>query len=248
MASQPHVKSNSIQLSAQYGTNSIPFVLVRRKRRTLSIEVTPGGVVRVVAPPDLPESEVVARVARRGAWVTRQLREVAKLPPPLPARRFVSGESWRYLGRQYRLRVLPGEVAGVRVTRGELLLSVRDAEQAERVLTGWLRERAEAVLVERVAACLEHASAFGLRHSGEFTLRRMQTRWGSLSRGGRLTLNPLLVHAPKECVDYVILHELCHLREFNHSGAFYALLSRVLPDWKRRRERLNRLVELPVYN
>lgn len=124
---------------------------------------------------------------------------------------------------------------GVRVARGELLLTVR----AERVLTAWLRERAEVMLTERVSVCLEHASAFGLRHGGEFTLRRMHTRWGSLSRSGRLTLNPLLIHAPKECMDYVILHELCHLREFNHSGAFYTLLSRVLPDRKKCRERLN---------
>lgn len=232
---------------AHYGQTPIRFTLLRRNRRTLGIEVTPAGVVRVVAPPDLPEADIVMRVARHGAWITRQLREVAKLPPPLPARQFVSGESWRYLGRQYRLRVRVGEGVGVRVTRGELLLTVRDAGQAERVLTDWFRERAQLVLAERVSVCLEHAAAFGLRHGGEFTLRRMHTRWGSLSRGGRLTLNPLLVHAPKECVDYVILHELCHLREFNHSAAFYALLSRVLPDWKRRRERLNRLVELPAY-
>lgn len=79
-------------------------------------------------------------------------------------------------GRQYRLRVLPGEDVGVRVARGELLLTVRDAGRAERVLTAWLRDWAEVMLTERVSVCLEHASAFGLRHGGEFTLRRMHTR------------------------------------------------------------------------
>ena len=184
-------------------------------------------------------------MVKRGAWIQRQLREVARLPPPLPPLRYVSGEGWRYLGRQYRLRVVPGETEGVRLSRGELWLTVRSPERAGRVLTRWLRSRAEVIFAERMAHCLEHAAAYGLHHSSEFRLRAMRTRWGSLTAQGRLTLNPVLVHAPTECIDFVILHELCHLREFNHSRAYYALLSRVLPDWKRRRERLNRLVELP---
>ncbi|GAA4012014.1 hypothetical protein GCM10022631_24930 [Deinococcus rubellus] len=78
-----------------------------------------------------------------------------------------------------------------------------------------------------------------------FRLRRMATRWGSCTHAGQLTFNPLLVQAPKECIDYVLLHELCHVKEFSHARAYYALLGRVLPDWKVRRARLNRLVALP---
>ncbi|MFC6592077.1 M48 family metallopeptidase [Deinococcus lacus] len=234
------------ELTAPYGQTSIPFTLTRKPRKTLGIRVTAAGAVAVSAPLGLPEAEVIRLVVKRGAWIERQRREVAKLPPPLPPRRFISGEGWRYLGRQYRLRVVVGDVEGVRLSRGELWLTVREPARAERVLTRWLRARAEAVFAERMQHCLEHAAAFGLVHSGEFRLRAMRTRWGSLSRSGQMTLNLHLIHAPSECIDFVILHELCHLREFNHSRAYYALLGRVLPDWKRRRERLNRLVELPT--
>lgn len=230
---------------AEYGTTRIPFILKRTTRKTLSIEVKPSGIVQVTAPLDAAEHEIRLKVEKRGSWILRQQRELAKLPPPLPQRQYLSGESWRYLGRQHRLRTLSGNTEGVRVLQGELLVTATTAERVQRVLDRWLRARAQAILAERMAACLEHASHFGLHHSGEFTLRQMKTRWGSCTRAGRLTLNPKLIEAPKDCIDYVILHELCHLKEFSHSVAYYQLLRRVLPDWKRRRERLNRLVELP---
>lgn len=230
---------------AEYGTTRIPFALKRTGRKTLSIEVRPDGSVQVVAPRNAPEHEIRWKVEKRGAWILRQQRELSRLPPPLPPRQYVSGESWRYLGRQHRLRVVDGVPEGVRVTRGELLVTARTPERTEKVLHGWLRQRAQVILAGRMAVCLERASHFGIRHSGAFTLRQMRTRWGSCTRSGRLSLNPWLVQAPTECIDYVILHELCHLQEFSHAAAYYRLLGRVLPDWKRRRERLNRLVELP---
>ncbi|MEF2279913.1 SprT family zinc-dependent metalloprotease [Deinococcus sp. YIM 134068] len=229
---------------AEYGTTRIPYRVVRRKRGTLSIEVLPDGTVRAVAPLDTPEHEIRRRLEGRGAWILRQQRELAALPPPLPARRYVSGETHRYLGRQHRLRVLTGEGEGVRVTRGELLVTVRAPGRAEQVLNAWLRAQAGAVLSERMTRCLEQAAPFGIRHDGTFHLRAMRTRWGSCTRAGRLTFNPLLVQAPRDCIDYVLLHELCHTAEFGHSAAYYALLGRLLPDWKARRARLNRLVEL----
>ena len=72
----------------------------------------------------------------------------------------------------------------------------------------------------------------------------MQTQWGNCSPGGTITLNPHLVKAPRDCIDYVILHELCHLQEHNHGPAFWVLLERVMPDWERHKARLNDMAEL----
>ncbi|WP_230287370.1 SprT family zinc-dependent metalloprotease [Deinococcus sp. 12RED42] len=229
---------------AQYGTTPLPYRVERRSRATLSIEVKADGSVLAVAPLDAPEDEIRRRVEKRGAWILRQQRELAVLPPPLPVRRYVSGESHRYLGRQHRLRVVIGETEGVRVTRGELIATVRHPERAEGVVTRWFRQRATAVLTERMQVCLERVAPAGIQHDGTFQLRRMTTRWGSCTRQGRLTFNPLLVQAPKDCIDYVLIHELCHTREFGHSRNYYALLGRILPRWKQVRERLNRVVEL----
>ncbi|WP_119674414.1 M48 family metallopeptidase [Deinococcus sp. RM] len=229
---------------AQYGTTALPYRVERRPRATLSIEVKADGSVLAVAPLDAPDDDIRKRIEKRGAWILRQQRELAVLPPPLPARRYVSGESHRYLGRQHRLRVVTGEQEGVRVTRGELIVTVRHPERAEAVVTRWYRQRAAAVLTERMQVCLDRVAPFGIQHDGTFQLRRMATRWGSCTRQGRLTFNPLLIRAPKECIDYVLIHELCHTREFGHSHSYYALLGRVLPAWKQVRARLNRVVEL----
>lgn len=233
------------QRVAEYGTTRIPYTLRRSERRTLKIEVKADGTVLTTAPLDTPEQEIRWKVEQRAGWILMQQRELAKLPPPLPVRRFVSGESWRYLGRQHRLRVLTGEPEGVRVARGEMWVTVRSCDRTQAVLERWLRLQAQCVLAERMAVCLERASHFGVEHSGEFRLRQMRTRWGSCTRSGHLTFNPRLVQAPKDCIDYVILHELCHLTEFSHAAPYYRLLNRVLPDWKQCRARLNRLVELP---
>lgn len=125
-------------------------------------------------------------------------------------------------------------------------MSVRESGRTERVLKAWLRARAEAVLSERMTHCLEHAARFGIHHDGAFRVRGMRTRWGSCTRNGQLTFNPLLIQAPKDCIDYVLLHELCHTVAFNHSPHFYALLQRVVPEWLKYRRKLNLIVEIPA--
>lgn len=103
----------------------------------------------------------------------------------------------------------------------------------------WFAERARRNLSERFEHCAELVRSFGIR-SGQFSLRRMQRRWGSSSAKGRVLLNPALVKAPVDCIDYVISHELCHLRRHDHGVEFYRLVARVVPDWKRRKARLER--------
>ncbi len=110
--------------------------------------------------------------------------------------------------------------------------------QPQGLLRGWYRERAERVFHERLEICRKQVAAFGIDHPGGFTLRRMRKRWGSCSRDGRILLNTQLVGAPKTCIDYVIVHELCHVVHHNHSPAFYTLLSACMPDWRERQRLL----------
>ena len=228
--------------TATYGTQTLNFGLERRSRKTLAIEVHPDGSVRVKAPLRLPLNRIVNRVEQRGAWIVKQQRRFADLPPAPPARQFVSGESYRYLGRQYRLKVTQAQPEGTRLYQGRLEVSVSQSPTPERVqalLRAWYRERAEHVFRERLAVCRRHVAAFGIDHSGDVTLRRMTKRWGSCSRDGRILLNTQLVGAPKSCIDYVIVHELCHMVHHNHSKAFYDLLGRCLPDWRERQAHLH---------
>lgn len=226
----------------RYGSRTIHFRLERRRVKSLAIRVQPAGLVEVIAPVDAEEGEICRRVARRGRWVLKQQRAFASLlalPSPAPHR---SGESLRYLGRQYRLRVRHGEAQRVNLTRGSLEVTVTAGAPARDALTvveTWFSERAREKLADRFRRCAELVRPFGIRAEG-FWIRHMPRRWGSCSSRGRVLLNPALVKAPTDCIDYVIVHELCHLEHHDHGAEFYRLLSRILPDWKRRKGRLER--------
>ena len=170
-----------------YGTQTLSCKLERRKRKTLAIEVHPDQSVQVKAPLRLPISRILERVEQRGAWIVKQQRRFAELPPPQPEREFVSGESYRYLGRQHRLKVVQGEQEGVRLYQGRLEVSVTDPHdraRVQRLLRTWYRERAEQVFGERFELCRKQVAAFGINHPGGFTLRRMKKCWGSLVATG----------------------------------------------------------------
>ncbi len=229
----------------QYGTTTIRYRLEHRERRTLGIEVHPDGQVIVLAPEHAVLEMVQARVLKRAGWILRRQREFASYPPPQPERRFVPGETHRYLGKQYRLSVTLDKPEGVKLARGFLNVTTPDSARVSVLLERWFRTRAEAVFAERVAVCLERVSGFGILHSGEFKLKRMAKRWGSCTPGGTIYLNPLLIGAPKECIDYVITHELVHTVHLHHQREFYALLSRCFPNWRTVRGKLNSIVELP---
>jgi predicted metal-dependent hydrolase len=150
----------------------------------------------------------------------------------------MSGESHRYLGRQYRLKVVSAGEAGVRLSRGEILVSLSGSATPERIkaqLDGWYLARAREIFGAVVEAGLVR---FRTISRPRLIIRAMQSRWGSLSPAGSMTLNVRLVQAPRGCIEYVVAHELCHAVHRDHDIRFFGLLEAVMPDWKRRKERL----------
>ncbi|MHB1037220.1 MAG: M48 family metallopeptidase [Pirellulales bacterium] len=113
-----------------------------------------------------------------------------------------------------------------------------DRDRVRALVDRWYREHAEQALGRRLRACIEQCPSLKLGHEPCVRIRRMTHRWGSCTKAGNVLLNVDLVKAPVHCVDYVIVHELCHLKIHNHSAAFYRLLSACLPDWERRKRRL----------
>jgi len=225
----------------EYGTTTIRYELVYGERKTLGIDVTPEQRVVVKAPAGTPLAEIERRLRKRAPWILRQQREFEGYPPTLPPRRYVSGESHRYLGKQYRLKVVEAKKELVKLTRGRFLVQVRDkgdSSRVKRLLESWYRRQAQRVYQERLELCYPRVKRYGIPYP-ELTIKRMEQRWGSCTPEGRITLNLKLIQVPKPYIDYVILHELCHMKEHHHGAAFYALLGKVLPDWGERREGLN---------
>lgn len=230
-------------LAIRYGETDIGYTVVTRPGKTISITVYPDRSVAVRAPEQASAFAVKTHVLRRARWILRQQADLARFEPRPTPRQYVSGESYRYLGRQHLLRVVPGDVGGVRLARPRLEISVRgqiSPVTVRRLLTKWYRERALAVFGERWQTCLAKIQRHGVPTAG-FQLLSMKRRWGSCTASRKVLLNPELVKAPTECIDYVMLHELCHLRFPAHDWRFYRLLGRVCPDWPRLKSRLNRV-------
>ncbi len=155
----------------------------------------------------------------------------------------MSGETHLYLGRQYRLRVAKGVENDTNLKNGRFLIATTDPvkqEGARRLIEEWYRQKAKAKFHERLMEMVRRISV-GEVVKPSIRVRKMKTRWGSLSRNNVLTLNTDLIRAPRECIDYVITHELCHMGHRNHGREFYRLLGKIMPDWERRKARLERI-------
>ena len=228
-----------------YGEREIQYAVVRRPRKTLEIAVEPDTSVLVTAPLDATLDAIEAKLRKRAAWVTRQQRYFSQFLPRTPERQFLAGETHLYLGRQYRLKVVPHVQQGVKLIRGYIVVQSHRPSQTEVVrdlVQAWYRERAYLRLPERIELCLERfPNPEAFRPKG-LIIRQTKQRWGSLSPAGRLLLNRRLVQAPVDAIDYVITHELCHMTEPHHGATFFELLGKVMPDWERRKQRLERVM------
>lgn len=226
-----------------YGTTAIHYDVIYRPRKTLAIHVHPDRRVIVEAPETSTLEQIEQKVRQRAAWILKQQRAFEQHVIPSLPREYVSGETHRYLGRQYRLRVEQSATRreSARLSRGRILIYVREMGQPERVqrlLEGWYRKQARRVFQERLDLWYPRLARYGIARPA-ISVRKMTSQWGSCTAAGKISLNLTLIQMPVECIEYVIVHELCHLKEHNHSPAFYALLDRVMPDWRERKGKLN---------
>ena len=240
----PQQNGHPRQLAIQYGRKKIEFQLVYSSRKSLAIDVHPDLSVVVTAPKDADDAAVEKKMHKRAAWIVQQQRFFENYLPSIPPRRYVGGESHHYLGRQYRLRIHEGDEEAVKMARGQINVFLTDPSKKNHIRTltvGWFRQRAEIVFRELFNEMVAKSERHNIS-ADRFEIRRMKNRWGSCTNEGRILLNPDLIIAPKMCIEYVIVHELCHLNEHNHGPAFYRLLDAVMPDWEKRRKRLNESV------
>ncbi|MBY5337331.1 M48 family metallopeptidase [Rhizobium leguminosarum] len=231
--------------SVTYGIRLLEFTVRRRERKTLEIAVEPDASVVVTAPIGATVEAIEAKVHKRAAWILKQQRYFSQFLPRTLEKRFVSGETHLYLGRQYRLRVSSGLKDQVSLKRGFIEVSStrpNNRDFTKGLIDAWYLHRAHVKYRERLEASLERfAVPENFRPTG-LIIRQLEMRWGSMSPAKRLMLNKRLIHAPVDAIDYVITHELCHIPEPNHGAAFYALLDRVMPDWSKRKDRLEEIM------
>lgn len=231
------------KLSFIYGEERIEYELLKGlfSTRKVIIKVYPDCRVAVTVPENTDKSDVLSAVKKKGRWIYEQLREFRKQQEHVKPRQYISGESHYYLGKQYLLKIEEHleAIQVVKMTRGRLNVSLRKKtpEKVRALLAEWYKARAKEIFAKRLTVMLEKALWVSERPA--IRVLTMKTQWGSCSPRGLITLNPHLVKAPRECIDYVILHELCHIAEHNHSDRFYRLIGQVMPNWEKVKERLD---------
>lgn len=232
----------------QYGSHDIEYTLRFAERRTLAIRVHPDARVEVTAPHEATMEKIERVLRSKARWILRQQQAFLSFHPLTPPRLFIAGETHLYLGRQYKLKILPTSTeqpfGRIRAYGGLLEVFSDDKTPAviEAILDGWYRARAAEWFAKLIPICQAKFPA-PYRAALEpcaLQIRTMEKRWGSCTAKGKLLLNPELVKAPKGCIEYVVLHELCHRIHHDHTRAFYELLAQVLPDWAKWKDRLER--------
>lgn len=227
--------------SLRHAGRTIDYELTHRPRvrRNVHLELGEGGGLRVVAPRRASRRDIHRMLQDNVSWVARFLDSARARQSELPTFRYVEGEEHLVLGQRYPLEISihEGRRRHVDWVDGRIRMRVPAPAEAGRIrdqLLAWYRERALAHFGRRLAAICEAAEWTNGRPP-ELRLRRMRSSWGTCSAAGVITLNPLLLRAPPHCVDYVIAHEVCHLREHNHGPRFYELQRRLYPDWREAR-------------
>ncbi|MGK0498989.1 MAG: putative metal-dependent hydrolase [Oceanicoccus sp.] len=213
------------------------YVVKRQCRKTIALHVLADGTVEVRAPKWVSKYELADFVEQRSEWVIEQRREALAKLALQPV--FTHGQYHLFLGEQYPLNISPGGRRQVSCEHGVLNVTVADpsnSSQIEAVLDKWYRQQAQQWFEQRLFACYE---AFPGWFQDKYpmpslTVRKMRRRWGSCSSQAEITLNLALIKMPVDCIDYVMVHELCHLEIFHHGKPFYQLLARVIPDWQQR--------------
>ena len=202
--------------------------LVRSKRKTLALIVETDGTLTVRAPLRMKEADIQRFLTEKQDWIKRKQSQVSKVA--LPSRQYMDGETFLYLGKEIPLRIVPDRKPAL-VMDTVFKLTKSAQPQAESVFIAWYKAQARSILPERVS----HFSRNYSFAPAKLRISSARTRWGSCSAKGTLSFTWRLMMAPLDVIDYVVVHELCHLKELNHSRAFWMQVESILPDYKARR-------------
>ncbi len=230
-----------MKTAIQFGSRTIDFRLEYSDRRTLGITVTPEMEVLVKAPLDTPMEIVKEKIRKKAPWILKQQSFFLSFQPKTPQRKYVSGETHLYLGRQYRLKIQIGIVESVKLKGKFIEVTVNEKSRVKRILNDWYLELAR-IKFHLIAAPLINKFTKYKVEPTSIVLRNMPTRWGSCTPKGKIILNPELIKAPKGCIEYVIIHELCHLVHHNHTQRFIDLQTMEMKDWEKWKMKLETLL------
>jgi len=229
-----------------YGDKTYEYSVqvLQSRKKSISIHVLPDASVEVKVPAHITKQKIIETMSKRARWIVTNVEKIQQHRSQVLPREYISGETHYYMGRRYVLKVVQSDVEQVKLSRGRFAVQCKEvsSSKVKALLEGWYKEHAHQVFERRLNARVSEME--WLDKAPPMTVRLMKKQWGSCSPKGRISLNWNLVKAPMDCIDYVITHELCHLKEHNHSKKFYALMDKLYPDWKPVKAKLDGMAEM----
>lgn len=233
----------------QYGKKKISYSLRYSKRKSVGISVLPSKEIEIIAPEGTTLTQVERVIDRKAKWILKQIDDLDKYQPVKKTKKYASGQTLRLLGRDYMIKVVQVrefEEEEIIKDHRSIKVYIRDRGQAERIsllVEDWYRNEAMVYLAQKFEECYSKIQKYGIPRP-HYYLRYMQQRWGSCTPSGTIYLNPDIIQLPSHCIEYVIMHELCHLKHNDHSKEFYYFLDTLMPDWQVRSKALDSFFEL----
>ncbi len=225
----------------QFGSKIIDFRLEYSDRKSLGITVTPEMEVLVKAPTDTTMEKVKEKIRKKAPWILKQQSFFLSFQPKTTLRKFINGETHLYLGRQYRLQITIAKEESVKLKGKFIEVTASEKSRTKDLLNDWYLKHAQTKFHVIAAPLIDKFKKHKVEPSS-IVLRNMQTRWGSCTPKGKIILNPELIKAPKGCIEYVIIHELCHLIHHDHTQKFLDLQTKEMKDWEKWKMKLEKLL------
>ena len=224
----------------EYGKEVIEFELLQEDRKTLSIEVLPTTKIKVKAPESKNKQDIIKKVQNKAKWITKQKRYFVDNYKKPDEKKYVSGECFRYLGKQYRLKVIKSDIDSVKLKNGYLIVEY-NLKTPEKLINKWYKDKALSTYEKELDKCFQQFTTYGLTKPN-LKIRKLTKRWGSYNKNSNtITMNIETIKANKDCIDYVIYHELCHCMYFAHNKEFYTLLESKCKYWSKLKNKLETL-------
>lgn len=233
-----------------YGKKTIKFMLERKKVKNVNLNIKINGDIVVTANDEVPLNFIKDFILRKASWIIKQIKYYkAYEVKDKPEKELVSGESIKYLGKQYRLKIVESEQEYVKYLRGYIYLYVKDRnnyKKKEQLLNSWFDFKCKYIFNSIYKEIYPIVKKYNVPEIN-INIRKMRTRWGScMQQKNTIILNKDLIKAPKYCIKYVILHELVHMIYKEHNNEFYDFLFTLMPDWKERKRILDEEVVMTL--
>lgn len=224
----------------KFGDKEYEFKLEKSWRKSLSISFDRNGNVIIKSPKLYPKALIEKFLKSKSSWINKKLLYFEKNTEKLSKKEYKKGEVHHYLGKAYSLELVVKEKDNVRIVGDNIVVSSKRVSPAivKSLLTSWYHTKGAEILSQRYELAKKVFEKMSI-YPESLTYKKMKGKWGYCTNDNHIFLNPELVKTPLECIDYVVYHEICHVRHHNHSREFHKLQKKMLPDYKIRKKKLN---------